>query len=50
MMMSLLCIYRGYEMQDKKDDDGYYYYSQTETTLDNELGLVHDKIGIFLNG
>ena len=23
MMMSLLRIYRGYEMQDKKDDDEY---------------------------
>ena len=45
-MISLLCIYRGYEIQGKKDDDGYHYYSQTETTLNNELDLVCNRIGI----
>ena len=48
-MMSLLCIYREYEIQERKDDDEYHYYSPSETKLKNELDLVHEKIGIFPN-
>ena len=47
--MSLLCIYRGYEMQERKGDGEYHYSSETETKRNNELYLVHDKIGIFPN-
>ena len=47
--MSLLCIYRDCKIQERKGDDEYHYYSQTETTLNNELDLVHVKIGISPN-
>ena len=43
-MMSLLCIYREYEMQENKDDNENCYYSPY-----NELDLIHEKIGVFPN-
>ena len=49
IILSLLYIYREYEMKERKSDDEYHYYSQLETTLNNELDLVHEKIGIFPN-
>ena len=48
-MMSLLCIYRGYEIQERKDDDEYHYYSQSVITLNNELDLVFNKKSISAN-
>ena len=48
-MMTLLCIYREYEMPERKGDDEYCYYSQNETTLNNKLDLVCDKIEISPN-
>ena len=48
-MMSLLCIYRGYEMEEWKGNEENHYCPQTETTLNNELNFVHEKIGIFPN-
>ena len=46
-MMSLLCIYREYEMPERKGDDEYRYYSLYETTLNNKLDLVcNNKIEI----
>ena len=47
--MLLLCICSGCEKQGKQCDDEYHYYSQSETTLNNELDLVHEKIGISPN-
>ena len=49
MMMPLLCVYRGCEKQGQKGNDDYRYYSQTEKTLNNELDLVREKIGISPN-
>ena len=49
IMLSLLCIYREYEMQERNSDDEYHYYSPSEKALNNKLDLVHEKIGIFPN-
>ena len=36
-------------MQERKGGDEYRYYSQNETTLNNKLDLVRDKIDISPN-